>query len=277
MSSNVPNCPTSCDPCVCVLASGSKGNAVYISDGDTAVLVDAGLSGIEIQRRMKSRGLSPEGLAAIIVSHEHTDHIHGVGVLSRRYQLPVYINKKTRKASELKLGTVFEYRSFECGCTFSINQLTIHPFSISHDAADPAGFTFMQNGFKTAIATDLGIATAMVREHLKGCRLLVLEANHDSAMLLAGPYPWHLKQRIKGRTGHLSNSASRDLLAEIRHSGLQHVILAHLSDKNNTSTKAIDQVAPVLATCGAELVVATQETATPLFQLKTDTDPASGD
>jgi len=277
LNSMPSGCQNSCDPCVCVLASGSKGNAVYISDGVTAVLVDAGLSGIEIQRRMKSRGLAPENLTAIIVSHEHADHIQGVGVLSRRYQLPVYINKKTRKAAEFRLGTVFEYQNFECGRTFFINQLTIHPFSISHDAADPAGFTFMQNGFKTAIATDLGIATAMVREHLKGCRLLVLEANHDSEMLLTGPYPWHLKQRIKGRTGHLSNSASRDLLSEILHSDLQRVILAHLSDKNNTSQKAIDEVAPVLAACGAKLVVATQETATPLFHLNTTTDPAPDD
>jgi len=269
--------PDSCDPCVCVLASGSKGNAVYISDGATAVLVDAGLSGIEIQRRMRSRGLVPEDLDAIIVSHEHTDHIQGVGVLSRRYRLPVYINRKTRKAAESQLGTVYGYHNFECGRTFSINKLTVHPFSICHDAADPAGFTFMQNGFKTAVATDLGIATAMVREHLKGCRLIVVEANHDPEMLLVGPYPWHLKQRIKGRTGHLSNSASRDLLAEIRHNGLQHVILAHLSDKNNTSTKAIGEVAPVLATCGAELVVATQETATPLFHLKTGTCSFSDD
>lgn len=239
--------------------------------------MDAGLSGIEIQRRMKSRELVPEHLTAIIVSHEHTDHIKGVGILSRRYQLPVYINKKTRKAAESRIGTVFEYRNFECGCTFSINQLTIHPFSISHDAADPAGFTFMQNGLKAAIATDLGIATFMVKEHLKGCRLIVLEANHDSEMLIAGPYPWHLKQRIKGRTGHLSNSASRDILAEIRHSDLQHVVLAHLSDKNNTSTKAIDEIESTITTCGAELVVATQESATPLFHLKTNTGSTSDD
>jgi len=268
LNPNRSNRPNLCDPCVCVLASGSKGNAVYISDGATAVLVDAGLSGIEIQRRMKSRKLAPESLSAILVSHEHADHIHGVGVLSRRYKLPVYINKKTREAAESKLGTVFDYQTFECGCTFSINKLAIHPFSISHDAADPAGFTFMQNGFKTAIATDLGIATAMVREHLKGCRLLVLEANHDLEMLIAGPYPWHLKQRIKGRTGHLSNSASKDLLSEILHSGLQHVILAHLSDKNNTSAKAMDEIAPALAACGAEIIVATQETATPVFHIK---------
>ncbi len=269
LKSTPSNCQAASDPCVCVLASGSKGNAIYISDGTTAVLVDAGLSGVEIQRRMKSRGLAPETLAAIIVSHEHTDHIQGVGVLSRRYRLPVYINEKTRKAAAARLGRVHNYQNFECGHTFCINDLTIHPFSISHDASDPAGFTFMQNGFKTAIATDLGIATAMVREHLKDCRLLVLEANHDPEMLLSGPYPWHLKQRIKGRTGHLSNTVSRDLLSDIRHSGLQHVILAHLSDKNNTASKAIAEIAPALAGCGAQLVVATQENATPLFHFKT--------
>ena len=151
---------------ICMLASGSKGNATYISDGHTSILIDAGLSGVELQRRLASRDLAPEDLDAIIVTHEHSDHIQGVGVLSRRYKLPVYINQKTHRASP-RLGSLYETRSFECGQPFQVSNLVIHPFSISHDAEDPAGFTISQNGTTLAIATDLGIATSMVKEHLK--------------------------------------------------------------------------------------------------------------
>ncbi len=231
-----------CTLSVCALASGSKGNAIYVSDGETALLVDAGLSGIEIERRMTMAGLQPEKLGAIVVSHEHSDHIRGVGVLSRRYKLPVYISPHTQRATGTQLGRLHEICSFEIGRSFSINGLTIHPFSTSHDAEDPAGFTLSRNGRKVGIATDLGIATGMVRQHLKDCNLLVLEANHDPAMLIDGPYPWPLKQRIKSRNGHLSNEDSGNLLAEIKHNGLCHVILAHLSETNNTPEKALKAV-----------------------------------
>lgn len=252
---------------VCVLASGSKGNAVYISDGTTALLLDAGLSGIEIERRMKSRGLTPAHLTAILVSHEHSDHIKGVGVLSRRYHLPVYMTPRTRRAAESQLGRVDDFHDFECGRAFSIDRLRVHPFSISHDAADPSGFTVSQNGCKIGVATDLGIATAMVREHLKHCRMVLIEANHDTQMLLTGPYPWHLKQRVKSRTGHLSNTAAKELLAEIRHDRLQHVILGHLSEQNNTPQKVLTEIGPAMGPCRAEILVADQNVPTPLFQM----------
>jgi phosphoribosyl 1,2-cyclic phosphodiesterase len=231
--------PPPCTLSVCVLASGSKGNAIYVSDGDTAILVDAGLSGIEIARRMHAAGLEMESLKAILVSHEHSDHVRGVGVLARRHRLPVYITRDTAAAAASQLGSIEDLKHFETGRHFCIDGLAIHPFSISHDAHDPSGFTIEQNGHKIGIATDMGIATGMVKEHLKSCSLLVLEANHDPTMLIEGPYPWPLKQRIKSRDGHLSNQDSRDLLAEIKHDGLCHVILAHLSETNNTPEKAL--------------------------------------
>ncbi len=252
---------------VCTLASGSKGNATYISDGDTSVLIDAGLSGIEIQRRLASRDLSPEDLDAIIVTHEHSDHIRGVGILSRRYKLPVYINPKTHTACA-RLGRLHEIRSFECGATFNVNNMAVHPFAISHDAEDPAGFTIGRNGTTIGIATDLGIATAMVRQHLKRCGLLILEANHDPTMLETGPYPWPLKQRIRGRTGHLSNPDSKQLLNELQHDDLRHVILGHLSEVNNTPQKAFDEVAPALTRCDARLTVADQYASGPVIYVK---------
>jgi phosphoribosyl 1,2-cyclic phosphodiesterase len=246
---------------ICMLASGSKGNATYVSDGTTSILFDAGLSGIEVQRRLSSAGLCIENLDAIIVSHEHDDHIRGVGVLSRRFDLPVYVSSKTRKAAKL-LGKISKIEHFKCGSGFCINGLNIHPFSISHDAKDPAGFTVKLNGSKVGIATDLGVATSMVKEHLKGCSVLILEANHDPTMLAQGPYPWPLKQRIKGRTGHLSNMEARELLSEIKHSKLEKVILAHLSEENNTPQKALSEVGLALNGCNAGLSVATQDRCT---------------
>lgn len=223
---------------VCVLASGSRGNATYVSNGRTAILIDAGLSGVEIQRRMATKGLDPGKLDAILVSHEHTDHIQGVGVLSRRFGLPVYVNDGTRQASSAAMGKLHGVRSFDCGQTFCIGGFTVHPFSISHDADDPAGFTIAYDGVKLGVATDLGVVTGVVRTHLAACDILILEANHDERMLIDGPYPWPLKQRIRGRSGHLSNDDTGLLLEALRHDRLVHVILAHLSEENNTPDKA---------------------------------------
>ena len=250
-----------CSLSVCVLASGSKGNAIYISDGRTALLFDAGLSGIEIQRRLEAAGLSAADLDGIVVSHEHSDHVRGVGVLSRRFALPVYVSNATAEAAAPQLGTVSEIRPIQIGTTFTINDLAIHPFATSHDASDPAGFTIGCNGRKIGIATDLGIATGMVKHHLKDCTLLVLEANHDPRMLAEGPYPWPLKQRIKSRSGHLSNEDSRDLLADLENHNLCHVILAHLSETNNTAAKALAAFEGVMACAAprARLQVACQD------------------
>ena len=242
-----------------MLASGSKGNAIFLSGGSTSILIDAGLSGIEIERRLLSKGFCPEDLDAILVSHEHSDHVHGVGILSRRFSLPVYINRKTQKAATIQLGDIYDVKNFECGSTFKIENLTIHPFSISHDAEDPAGFTISQNGAKIGIATDLGVATSVVKTHLRSCDVLILEANHDADMLTHGPYPWPLKQRIKGRLGHLSNESAKNLLKEVQHDRLVHVMLAHLSEINNTPQKAISEVRQAITRCNAQIDVASQD------------------
>jgi phosphoribosyl 1,2-cyclic phosphodiesterase len=250
-----------------MLASGSKGNAVYISDCDTAILMDAGLSGSEIERRMGSKGLSPETLDGIVVSHEHADHIKGVGVLSRRYRLAVYMSRQTATALGSQIGKLHDVVHFRCGSTFQLKTLTVHPFSISHDAEDPAGFTVCSNGTKVGIATDLGIATAVVKEHLKACGLLIIEANHDIALLIEGPYPWFLKQRIKGRTGHLSNEDSKRLLEAVRSEKLRHVILAHLSEINNRPEIARQVVGEVLAASNIRMTVANQLCCTEMIHI----------
>lgn len=241
--------------CLCPLASGSRGNSVYVSTQDTAVLIDAGLSGIELQRRMAAVGESPERLKAIIITHEHTDHIKGAGVLSRRFNIPVYMTRQTFRACQ-NLGKIEDLRFFECGAPFEVSGVTINPFSISHDACDPSGLTLIHDGKKIGIATDLGVVTNLVRSHLRDANLLYLESNHDPQMLINGGYPWHLKQRIKSRTGHLSNAEARDLVGELVHNQLHHVILAHLSEENNLPGKAAAEVAKGLNGSGVALCVA---------------------
>lgn len=251
---------------LCTLASGSKGNAIYISDGCTRLLVDAGVSAREIERRMGQRGLAPGELDGLLVSHEHSDHIRGVSVLSRRYKLPVYLTKGTRLAAG-RLGELYDTRVFECGTGFQVNSLSIHPFSISHDARDPAGFAVASNGRRIGIATDLGRASAMVAHHLSACELIVLEANHDERMLEQGPYPWYLKQRIRSRSGHLSNLESKNLLAHIHHADLQYVVLAHLSETNNTPEKALADVTPAIADSRTKIIVASQQSPGPILRV----------
>lgn len=252
---------------ICVLASGSKGNAIYISTGNTAILLDAGLSGVQIENRMKERGLRPEKLDALIVSHEHSDHIAGVGVLARRYSLPVYINPATQEAASSCLGRIDNFQSFECGAPCRINELDLRPFCLSHDAAEPAGFTIESPAGKIGIATDLGFAPNMVKQHLKGCDLLVLEANHDIEMLERGPYPWPVKQRIKSRTGHLSNEEARDLLMEVMDEKLGHVILAHISETNNNPEKALRVVAEPIKNSGLNFSLTAQHLCGELIRL----------
>lgn len=259
MSENTPKKRSNQPFVLCSLASGSKGNATYISNGTTSILIDAGLSGIELERRMASNNISPADLDAIIVSHEHTDHVRGVGVLSRRYDLPVYIHPKTQSAALPVIKRLKNIIPMSCGRTFNINGLAIHPFSVSHDAEDPVGFTITHKRVKIGLATDLGVATGMVKHHLKDCTLLLIEANHDIKMLENGPYPWPIKQRIKSRVGHLSNEDAKTLVSELKHDRLKYVILGHLSETNNTPEKALSHVGSALNECRARLTVAVQD------------------
>ncbi len=251
---------------VCVLGSGSRGNSTYVSDGVTSILVDAGFSARETERRLESRGLSAADLNAIIITHEHGDHVRGVARLARRHRLPVYLTSGSHRGAD-PIRDLPQLSHIRCGGPFRIRTLAIHPFSISHDAGDPCGFTIGGNGSRIGIATDLGHVTNLVTEHLRGCRLLVLEANHDPQMLKDGPYPWFLKQRIRGRTGHLSNEESSRLLAEIRGAGLTQVVLAHLSETNNTPEKALAETSRALDGTPIRLTAASQNAPTPLIRV----------
>jgi phosphoribosyl 1,2-cyclic phosphodiesterase len=258
------------DIALCVLASGSRGNCVYLAAGDDALLIDVGLSGREIERRLRQRNLNPANVKAILVTHEHSDHIRGVGVLARRYNLPVYLTEPTHQAACNTIGPLADCHYLQPGTDFTLANFAIHPFALSHDAADPVGFTCARNGSRIGIATDLGVATGLVVEHLKGCDMLVVEANHDSDMLTAGPYPWHLKQRIRSRNGHLSNRASGELLAKIVHANLRQIVLGHLSETNNSPQMARQTVAEALVASPVPIYTAHQDDSSPIFRLSSD-------
>ncbi len=255
------------DIAFCALASGSRGNAIYLAAGDSALLIDAGLSGREIENRLRQQDLDPGRLTAILVTHEHSDHIRGVGVLARRFHLPVHMSAATHRAIGDSLGRLPACHYFQPGTAFCLGNFCIQPFALSHDAADPVGFTFARNGRRIGLATDLGLATGLVEERLKGCDLLLIEANHDPDMLIDGPYPWHLKQRIRGRNGHLSNTAAGDLLARIAHPNLRQIVLGHLSETNNSPRIARQTVQQALNRFSIPVHIARQDRSSPVFHL----------
>jgi len=215
------------------LASGSKGNAILICSHKTRILLDSGLSTKELVRRLEQTGVKANQLDAVVISHEHTDHVRGLGTLSRRFDLPVYLSQGTLDHLPAEIGQLADVKLFQPGNSFVIGDLRIKPFAISHDAQDPAGFVLEHDVHRLGVCTDLGVATQLVRTRLQGCHGLILEANHDPELLLSGPYPLPLQQRIRSRHGHLSNAESFELLQSIYHEALRIVLFAHLSEVNN--------------------------------------------
>ena len=252
---------------VCILGSGSKGNCTYIESPQARILIDAGLSAREIDRRLRQIDRSPAAIDGVLISHEHSDHIQGVGALARRYKLPVYANLATWQRAQHVVGVVDDLREFWTGNPFVLKDLVVDPFSLPHDADDPVAFRLTWRRRSMAIVTDLGYSSQLVRERIKGCHLLVLEANHDDTMLKAGPYPWPLKQRIRGKSGHLSNLQSSQLLRDVAHDELEHVVLAHLSEINNHPDLARQTVQELMGSRGTQLSVASQREVSTWFLL----------
>ncbi len=222
-----------------ILSSGSGGNSCYLETEEAAVLVDAGLSGIEIERRLTAVGGVAEKLDAIFVTHEHSDHIKGVGVLARRYKVPVYANEETLKSAEKVLGKLPSVVPVQTGDTLKIKNLSVETFTKCHDAADPMGLVVSNNGLKVGFVTDMGRSTRLTEDRLRNCSALILEFNYDPAMLSQGPYPLDLKRRINSTEGHLSNQQAGELLESVSHNGLKWLVLAHLSETNNHADKAL--------------------------------------
>ncbi len=257
----------------CVLGSGSKGNATYVEGGDTAVLIDAGFSGVEVERRLAAAGVDPGRLAAIVLTHEHGDHVRGVGVLSRRLAIPVYGNAATLAAAGDALKRPHGLQTFATGRSFAIGRLSFHPFALSHDAAEPVGLAIRgPDGSRLGYCTDTGFVSRLMCHRLAGCQALVLEANHDPDLLRAGPYPPALQQRVRSKSGHLANHQAAELLAACLHPGLRHVVLAHVSEANNDPARIEAAVADRLAGCASRphLAIAAQDRPGPMLCLRPD-------
>lgn len=231
---------------LCSIASGSSGNCIYVGNDKTHLLIDAGISKKRIEAGLQTLDVKGEEITGILITHEHVDHIQGLGVFSRKYEVPIYGTKGTiegiKKCSNLgKMpeGLLHEIHTDE---DFELGDITIHPFKISHDANEPSGYRMQNDSKAVAVATDLGKYDDYIVEKLKNLNGIVLEANHDIHMLEVGPYPYPLKRRVMGDKGHLSNELSGRLLCDILHDDLKCVVLGHLSKENNYEELAYETV-----------------------------------
>jgi phosphoribosyl 1,2-cyclic phosphodiesterase len=263
---------------VSVLASGSRGNSAVVESSRARILVDAGISCRETFKRMKSVGLDPGSLSAILVSHEHCDHVYGLATLARRLNVPVFMTGATHHAwarsmrdEAGELPKLANLEIFSAGRSFQIADITVTPFTIPHDAADPVGFTFGAEGTKIAIATDLGYMPASVCDHLRKCDVLMIESNHDLEMLRVGPYPWSVKQRVMSRVGHMSNESLAQFFAKDYDRGASYIVLAHLSEQNNhpeiARQAAENALGPQITLLENRLMLAAQDAPTECIHL----------
>ena len=231
---------------MCSIASGSSGNCIYVGSDSSHILIDAGISGKKIENGLGFIDLKADEMQGILITHEHIDHIQGLGVMARRYQIPIYATKATIEAIKniKSVGQIDEglFKIIEAGKEFEIGNLTIKPVHISHDAADPVAYKVMNDGNKMAVITDLGTYDESLVSEFLNLDALLLEANHDINMLQTGPYPYYLKQRIIGDKGHLSNERSGQLLCRLLHDKLKAVLLGHLSKENNYEELAYEAV-----------------------------------
>jgi len=268
-----------------VLASGSRGNSAVVSSSRTRLLVDAGLSCRETFKRMRSVGFEPDKLDAIVISHEHSDHVAGLAVLAKKLGIPVFITASTWTAWQRALPdarrSVASSRppqpllprreTFQAGRSFTVGDIEISSFTIPHDAADPVGFAFRIEGAKVSVATDLGYLPVNVRDHLRGSDILIMESNHDVEMLRGGSYPWAVKQRVASNVGHLSNAKLADFFTGDYDNNAAIVVLAHLSEQNNHPEIARREAEKALAERGGlfqnRVLVAMQSQVLPPIQL----------
>jgi len=243
----------------CPLASGSKGNAIFVGTKKTRVLIDAGIRVKTITERLAEIDVAIESLEAILITHEHTDHIAGLAVLAERLKIPILANAETAKGIVAALGMRPKFKIFSSGETFHFADLEIHPFSIPHDTLDPVGFTFTTENEKVGFCADLGHVTSMVRKQLEGCDYLYLEANHEPSMVHCCARPQVYKTRVLGKQGHLSNEECGKLLAHVFHAGLKHVHLAHLSSECNAEEVALRVVREALQGKELDISIAYQD------------------
>lgn len=241
-----------------LLGSGSEGNALVVQAGQTRVLLDCGFSLSETVARLERLGLQAEQLGGIVVTHEHGDHISGVARLARKFDLPVWLTHGTLR-TQGKTFSGLSVTEISPHLQFAIGDVQVQPYPVPHDAAEPVQYVFSDGIRRLGVLTDTGSTTPHIETTLNGCHALVLECNHDAAMLAEGDYPYSLKQRVGGRFGHLSNDDAAALLGRLDNSRLQHIVAAHLSRKNNAVELAVTALSGVLGCAPGEIAVASQE------------------
>ena len=250
-----------------LLSSGSAGNAILIESGNDKILVDNGLSFKELQLRVTEIGENLDNLRAVLITHEHGDHVNGIGVLSRKRGIPVYVTPMTFNALSPKLGRIEPVVHFDNGDSMQIGEFTIDTFRVSHDAADPVSFVIEAGGCKLGLATDLGKTTHLVRQKLVGCHALVLESNYCPMKIRNSPYPAQIIQRIRSNMGHLSNADMNSLLADLVHPDLQWVVAVHISQENNSEDLVREMAQQVLKNHPAQLILADQVRPSPMYTI----------
>lgn len=241
------------------LGSGSKGNGALVQSDGTMLLLDCGFSAKETLSRLDRTGVDVNDIDAIVVTHEHSDHISGVGVVARKLDIPVWLTAGTERAAANRLGNIPKKKYFDPHTAFVVGDLEVQPFPVPHDAFEPAQFVFSDGATRLGILTDVGSTTSHIEQVLSECDALALECNHDSKMLERGPYPQALKDRVAGRLGHLSNSAAASLLEKIDRTRLQHLVAVHLSETNNSPSLAQAALASVMGCGSDQIIVADQE------------------
>ncbi len=251
-----------------LLSSGSAGNAILIDSGNEKILIDNGLSFRELQSRVQEIGESLDNLLAVLITHEHGDHVKGVGIMSRKINVPTYITEATFRALNPKIGEIKPLVHFDCGDILHIGPFTITSFQVSHDAIDPLSFVVECDGSRLGLATDLGKATHLVRQQLEGCHALILESNYCPMMIRNSPYPAGIIQRIRSNMGHLSNADMNSLLAALVHDDLQWVVAVHISQENNSEDLVRDMANQVLKGHSAKLILADQERPSPMYTIE---------
>ncbi|WDV45840.1 MBL fold metallo-hydrolase [Clostridiaceae bacterium M8S5] len=239
----------------CSLASGSSGNCQYIETEKIRILVDAGLSGKRIQQALESIQVDPKTINGILVTHEHSDHVKGVGILSRRFNLPIYVNTNTWESMRNSMGKVKEenIKTFTTGDHFEIADLGIESFKIHHDASDPVGYCINHKSTKISLLTDTGHVDEEIKKKIKKSNLLLLESNHNPEMVRVGRYPWPLKKRILGDFGHISNEVAGETITDVYTYDMKVILLAHLSQENNFPELAYKTVSDIMTQSGIDI------------------------